>query len=185
MQIINISLVKKFKMKSKNTSIKFFVSILLCMCVHTLSIADVQVLFIRDVNVLSSSPSATDPSGIVGPAVEDGLCVINTEIGKGVRLSFSSAHGIGSDGVSWQMRDVSTGESVLYRQSASIKDIPGEFVISGASGGAYIDVPAVKVVNSAAACPAAGNVRKRVILSSPPRVGGQWSDTVTLRATSL
>lgn len=172
-------------MQKKTISKALWVSSCLCACVHTAAVADVQVLLIRDASLTSSSPSSLDPSGVSGPSVVDGLCVVNTEPGKGVRLTFSSAHGIGSDGISWQMKDVSTGVVVLYRQSASLQDGTGEVAISGAPGGAFIDVPASRVAISAATCPPGGNVRKRIVLFSSQSTNGQWTDTLSVSATSL
>ena len=152
---------------------------------HAVTWADVQVLRIKDASFNVSSQTANDPSGITGLSASDALCVVNTVPGKGVRLTFTSAQGLGSDGVSWKLRDSQTGAVILYRQSASLADGSGAVQISGPPDRAFIDVPADRVASSVSSCPPGGNVLKRVVLVSPPPQAGQWSDSITITATSL
>lgn len=150
------------------------------------AVAEVQVLQIKDARITSSSPKLTDSaSGVTGLGEQGPLCVVNTVPGRGVRLTFVPTNPPNSNG-SWQLRNPQTGETLAYRQNASLGDGSGAKTISGAPGGQFIDIPASVVARSAAACPANGNLIKWIVLTSTrPTSGGEWTDNVTLQATSL
>lgn len=144
--------------------------------------ADVQVLHVNDTKGQRGAAALKDAAGEPGYGVRDHLCVVNTVPGRGVRLSFSGAHGAAGDGKSWVAVNALTGERLGYRLSASLADGSGAKRLSE-PGSATIDIPAALVATSSAACPAQGNVIKWVVFPTLPL--GNFDDVVSITAMPL
>lgn len=148
------------------------------------ALADVVVLAITDETAtLKSSVSLPDADGVAGMGVSGRLCVVNTQAGRGVHLTFTPAGGVAGDGKSWLARSPTTGAVSAYRQSISYSDGTGRRLLSSSTPG-VVDVPASQVVSSTALCPGGGNLIKWVTVSALP-TSEIFSDTVTITAASL
>lgn len=148
------------------------------------ALADVVVLTITDETAtLKSSVSLPDAEGAAGVGVSGRLCVVNTQAGRGVRLTFTPAGGGAGDGKSWLARNLSTGAVSAYRQSVSYADGSGRRLLS-LSATAVVDIPSSQVVNSTSLCPGGGNLIKWITVSTLP-ANEVFSDAVTITAVSL
>lgn len=145
--------------------------------------ADVAVLNITDEVALRTAGSLPDATNVGGVGVAGRLCVVNTQAGKGVRLTFSSANGVAGDGKAWLAKNLSTGATTPYRQSISLADGTAKRLVSGTAS-TVVDIPASGVVGSVALCPPGGTLIKWVTVTGVPSQG-IFSDAVSIVATSL